>query len=161
MQIKGKHRGLGLQYVKRYNKAKDGLTAELDVEVVTTRKQAERIFGTEFAALAFGAVIEVPTEDGNEVIHLADSIKASDRFKADKHAIELDGIEVITKPVIQKINPIHKSERVATLVRIPVHIGGNKTLGGKLQNLVNGEDFEIKFTETQKSLPFDKEDEGE
>ena len=155
MNVKGKTKGDATQLVVKSNQKNDGYKAELDVDISTTRKQCEKLFGEEFAALAFGQMLEVEGEGGLETIHLAASITAAKRFRLGKHVINLNGYEVIAQPQLRKISPVQKSDRVVTHVRMPVHVGEDEGLGAQLVSLV-GETVEINFSPAQQDLPLAK-----
>lgn len=152
--IKGKTKADVRKLAVTSNQKKDGLTAELDLEITTTEKQCAALFGADFARLAFGSTFEVDGEDGSEFVHLAKSITAGARFRLAKHVIKLDGYEVIAQPVLRKIYPIEKSDRVTTSIRMPIHVGEDESLGGRLVALV-GETVEIHFSPAQQELPLE------
>ncbi len=136
----------------RFKKHKRGVTADFDLLITRTEKQCSSLFGEDFAKLAFGQMAEIQTEDGPEVIHLAKSITATERFRLGKHLVKVDGYEMIVTPKLQKVYPVEKSDRVVVAVRMPVLVGDDD-LGAKLVEFWQADSIDLEFSPQQQDLP--------
>ena len=156
MNLKGKAKARATGYVKRETQAKqnDGMTALVELSIVSTEKQASKLYGEDFAAFAFS---DTETIDG-EVVHRFADKKPSADFKPENHAVTINGVEVIVKPRLGRVFPVAQTEKVLTKVVLPVYIAPASKLGAQLER-ISGQDVEVSFSETQKSLPF--EDDGD
>jgi hypothetical protein len=150
--IKGKTKADIRKLTVASNQKKDGLTAELDLDITVTEKQCAKLFGDDFARLAFGQMMQIEVDDGTETIHLAKSITAGKRFRLAKHVMTLDGYEVIAQPKLKKIHPVEKSDRVVVSILMPIHVGEDESLGGRLVAMT-GESIEMHFSPAQMDLP--------
>lgn len=151
--IKGKAKAEAVKLVINKNQKADGMTAEIHFAMTRTKKQCASLFGADFATLAFGSMIETEVEDGTETVHLAKSITAGARFRLGKHIVKFDGYEVIVTPKLEKVYPVEKSDKVVVAMRMPVHVGQDEKLGGRLVSLLAEQSVEIDFSPAQLDIP--------
>lgn len=152
MRLKGKAKARCKRYDKKETgaKKKDALTADVYLEIVSTPKQAVKLYGETFGAMCFSDTI---TEEG-ATYHLVSCKTPSPDFKPEKHAIDMDGTEVIAKPVLGKVYPVENAEKVRVTMRLSVYVGGDDTGVGAALEALAGRDVELAFSETNLELPF-------
>jgi hypothetical protein len=150
LTIKAKCKAEIQDFRVKKNQRADGKTAQVEIAIARSEKQAAKFLGEEFAKLAFGTLVQAEGEDGPEWVHLAKTITASQRFRLAKHVVMLEDRKAITKPSIQKILPVEKSDRVLVIVRLQVPT--DQEVISWLPGIV-GETIDVEFSPTQQDLP--------
>ena len=119
------------------------------------RDECKKLFGDEFAALAFASMVEAGGGEGDvesKSVRFAYKSMTPD-LTCEVHQLEIVGKNGMTvQPVVMKLAPVEKEPEVDVIVELPISIGENAELGGllatKFKTIV-----EVKLEASQLALP--------
>jgi len=154
MKLNGKLKAEVLQVLARKNKSNDGQHAEVLFVATLSRDEVKSILGEEFDALAFGAMVTRAladadgNKDGDELVHLADTVKPGRKLVMEMHVIKALGLNDKLQPEIKKIEPVQGAEEVKLTFAVGFPVNEES---GLLANI--GKTRTISFDPIQGTLP--------